>query len=205
VTRRLSAIGQEVRATWYNPSERAARGFAPGDDLDLTLVSERRGRVAERQPQVAPHASEVNLELDAIAGPSSYRCAMTHATRHQESVTARSNRAARFAVQGADQLLGQVIIDREGRRVGLIRAASCEDGNPYRPTWAIVTLGPWRCRPRLVALSDADWDQSAVKVPYPAALVRLMPHACPRDLGDLRMRAVVGLLYRRGSQLSGRA
>jgi hypothetical protein len=129
---------------------------------------------------------------------------MTHATHHQESVAARSSRPARFAVQDANQLLGQVVVDRDGRRLGVIRSASCEDDNPYRPTWAIVTLGPWHCRPRLVVLSDADWDQSAVRVPYPAALVRLMPHACPTDLDDRRMRAVVGLLYRRGSRASGR-
>jgi hypothetical protein len=130
---------------------------------------------------------------------------MTHATRHQEPVSARSSRAAKFAVQDANQLLGQVVIDRDGHRLGVIRAASCEDANPYRPTWAILTLGPWHCRPRLVVLDDADWDHSAVRVPYPAALVRVMPHACLADLDDLRMRAVVGLLYRRGSQNSGGA
>jgi hypothetical protein len=104
-----------------------------------------------------------------------------------------------FKVQSLDQLRGRDLVSAIGRRGGILRAAARTAGDPYTPSWALVTRGPGRLRRRLVPLTDAFWDDRGVAVPYCRELVAAMPAAQPHDRHDPLTRAELSQLYRHGT------
>lgn len=92
-------------------------------------------------------------------------------------------------VQGPDQLVGHRALDTNGRRVGVIRRVLCADGDPYTAQWAIVTLGPWRARPRLIPLAAAAHHERGIQLPYPRDTIRMSPRVRMRCADEIALHA----------------
>jgi hypothetical protein len=94
-------------------------------------------------------------------------------------------------VQSAAQLYGFVVVDPVGRRVGVIQAATCSAADPYTARWALVSLGMWRARQRMIPLTGADWRLGEVIVPNTRETIVGLPRARARHLRDPRAQQIV--------------
>ena len=69
-------------------------------------------------------------------------------------------------IQGSEQVLGQLVRDTDGRRLGRVVGVQCAP-DPYTVVWFLVALTGWRRRLRAVPAAAARWDKhSALHVPY---------------------------------------
>ena len=82
--------------------------------------------------------------------------------------------------------MGSVVVDVTGRRVGVVRRVLCAAGDPYTAKWAVVTLGPWRARPRAVPLTDVRHDDSRIRLAYRRTVVVASPKI-GREVDDVTL------------------
>jgi hypothetical protein len=93
-------------------------------------------------------------------------------------------------VQDNQQLNHRQVRDGSGRRLGRVRAISCQHTDRYAAEWALVDLGRFRAGTRLVPLHSAQLrTDGRIYVPYSKGLVVGMPPAKEDDLTDDRARA----------------
>ena len=83
--------------------------------------------------------------------------------------------------------MGSVVVDVTGRRVGVVRRVLCAAGDPYTAKWAVVTLGPWRARPRAVPLIDVHHDDSGIRLAQLRATVLASPKI-GREVDDVTLQ-----------------
>jgi hypothetical protein len=69
-------------------------------------------------------------------------------------------------VQGREQVLGKLVRDSDGRRLGRVVGVQCAP-DPYTVVWFLVALTGWRRSLRAVPAAAARWGElGALRVPY---------------------------------------
>lgn len=87
------------------------------------------------------------------------------------------------------------MLDDAGRRVGTVWSAVCADTDPYRAQWALVALGAWRSRRRLVQVWGASMVPDGLRVPYPRTLIATTPAVHRDDLYDAPLLDRLAAIY----------